>query len=97
MFISFINFYQRFILLFSKIAVPFTSKLKITELLNKLFSKAFKAGINKFVRSGDSKVNKTVVNLFKNNKFRNSIYIPNIRAIGKTIFLTLTLKSLLTI
>ena len=49
--------------------------------------KTFKADDNKVVGSSSNRANKTVVNLFKNNKFRNSTYIPNIGATRKPIFL----------
>ena len=42
---------------------------------------------NKIVTSDDSKANKIVVNLFKNNKSRKLTDMPNIRAIKKFIFL----------
>ena len=50
----------------------------------------FNTSSNKIVRNNSNKTNKTVLNLFKrlkNNKSRNSIYMPNIKAIGKLIFL----------
>ena len=42
---------------------------------------------NKVVDNGGNRTNETVVNLFKNNKFRHLIYIPNIRATRKLNFL----------
>ena len=61
-FIGFANFYQRFILGYSKIVILFTFLLKIIGLSD-LASKAFKANNNKVVDDGDSRANKTIVNL----------------------------------
>ena len=41
---------------------------------------------------GDNRTNKTILNLSKNNKSRNSIYVPNIKAIKELIFLILNTK-----
>ena len=49
--------------------------------------KAFKINNNKVVRI-DNRANETFVNLSKNNKSRNSTYLPNISAINKSIFIT---------
>ena len=87
MFISFANFYQCFIQGFSKIAIWFTSLLKTIRLLD-LTLKAFKADDNKIVGNSGNKANEKVLNLFKNNKSRNSMYIPNIRDIKNFTFLT---------
>ena len=91
MFIGFANFYQHFIKNFSKIATLLTFLLKTIRLSN-LISKALKADDNEVVNSGNVRANKTVVNLSKNNKFRNSIYISNIKAIKKPSFLTSNAK-----
>ena len=59
-------------------------------LINKLFiwlaQKTFKVDNNKVVKI-DGRVNKTVVNLFKNNKSRKLTYMSNIRVIKKPNFL----------
>ena len=60
--------------------------MKITGSSNSA-SKMFRADNNKVVGNSD-RANKTVVNLFKNNKSRNLTYMSNIRAIGKLNFLT---------
>ena len=52
----------------------------------------FKANDNKVVGNNNSKTNEIIVNLSKNNKSRNSIYISNIKAIEELIFLTLNAK-----
>ena len=91
MFINFANFYQHFIQGFSKIAALLKSSLKITKL-SKLAPKVFKADNYKVVDNDNSKTNKTVINLFKNNKFRNFIYISNIRVTRKPTFLTFNTK-----
>ena len=52
----------------------------------------FRVNDNKVVNGGDNKTNKTVVNLSKNKKSRNLIYVLNIRAIKKSNFLTLNAK-----
>ena len=93
-FIGFGNFYQCFIQSFSKIAIPLISMLKITKLFKKLASKSFKAGNNKVVEGGNSRANKIVVNLSKNNKSRTLIYIPNIKAIKKPTFVTSNAKKI---
>ena len=66
------------------------STLKITKSLN-LASKTFRANNNKNVWV-DSRANETVKNSFKNNKFRNLMYMLNIRAIEKLIFLIFNTK-----
>ena len=54
-----------------------------------------KANNNKVVDSDSNyEANKTVVNLFKNNKSRNLIYIPNIKAKEKPIFITPNTKKI---
>ena len=94
MFIGFANFYQCFTQSFSKIALLLTSLLKITRLLNSA-SKTFKIDDNEVVGIDDgSKVNKTIVNLSKNNKSKNLIYILNIKAIRKPIFLIFNAKKI---
>ena len=52
----------------------------------------FKHNENEIVKDSGSETNKTVVNLFKNNKFRNLMYISNIRAIKKPHFLIFNAK-----
>ena len=59
--------------------------------LSNLALKTFRVDDNKVVEI-DGKANKTIINLFKNNKFKNLTYVPNIRAIEKSIFLTLNAK-----
>ena len=59
--------------------------MKSIELLN-LALKAFKIDNDEIVEI-DNKANKIVVNLFKNNKLRNLMHMPNIKAIKKPIFL----------
>ena len=41
-----------------------------------------------------NKANETVINLFKNKKSRILIYIPNIRAIRESTFLTPNVKKI---
>ena len=53
--------------------------------------KTFKADDNKVV-CNNNKANKMVVNLSKNNKFRNLTRLPNIKAIEEPIFLTFNAK-----
>ena len=53
--------------------------------------KIFKAD-NKVVCGGNDRINKTIVNLFKNNKFKNLTYMPNIKTIKKPIFLIFNAK-----
>ena len=55
--------------------------------------KIFKIDNNKVVEVGD-RANKIVVNSFKNNKFWNLMYIPNIKATGKFIFLIFNPKKI---
>ena len=71
--------------------MPLTSLLKIIGLL-KLTLKAFKANNNKFVSNDNSKANKTVMNLSKNNKSKNLTYVPNIRATKRLFFLIPNVK-----
>ena len=59
--------------------------LKTTRLSN-LASKTFRVDNNKVVKDG-KKANKTVINLFKNNKSWNLIYVPNIKFTKKHISL----------
>ena len=59
--------------------------------------KAFKAYNNKVVERNDSEIDEIIIDLFKsmklkNNKFENLMYISNIRAIKKPIFLTPSIK-----
>ena len=67
--------------------------LKTTGLLN-LVLKAFRADDNKIIGDSDNRANKTVVNLSKNNKSKNLMYILNIRAINKSTFLTSNIKKI---
>ena len=53
--------------------------LKTTRLLY-LALKAFRTYNNEIISIGNSRANKMVLNLFKNNKFRNLTYMPNIEA-----------------
>ena len=54
--------------------------------------KTFKGKNNKVVNDNGSRTNETIVNLFKNNKFKNLTYMPNIGVIEKPIFLTFNAK-----
>ena len=47
---------------------------------------------NEVVDSGDSKTNKTIINLSKNNKSKDSTYLPNIRTTKKSTFLIYNTK-----
>ena len=92
-FISFANFYRRFIQGFSRIAAPLASILKTTGS-SKLAPKTFKAGNNKVVGGGGGgKVDKTVVNLLKNEKSKKLTYVPNVEATGESNFLTSNAKN----
>lgn len=51
-------------------------------------TKALKTNHNKFVDLNNNKANKMVINLFKNNKFKNFTYISKIAVIKKLTFLT---------
>ena len=90
-FIGFANFYWRFIQNFSKIALSFIFLLKITESLDS-FSKTFKIDDDEIVNRSNSRIYEIIVNLSKNNKFRKSMHMPNIGAIGESNFLTLNAK-----
>ena len=81
-FIGFANFYWRFIRGFNRIVALLTSLLKIIGLSN-LASKTFRANDNELVGGNSDRANKTVMNLFKNNKFRNLTCMPNIGATGE--------------
>ena len=87
MFIGFANFYWRFIQGFIRIAASLTFLLKTTESLE-LAPKAFRANDNEVFGDGDGTANETVVNLSKNEIFRKSTHMPNIKATGKSNFLT---------
>ena len=65
--------------------------LKTTRSSQKSASRAFRADDNEVVEVGD-RANKTVVNLSKNEKSRNSTYMSNIRATRKPNFLTPNVK-----
>ena len=54
--------------------------------------KAFKADDNEVIGDSGSKTNGIIVNLAKNKKFRNLIYILNLRAIGEPNFLIFNSK-----
>ena len=54
----------------------------------------FKIDNNEIVGDNDSRTNKTVVNLFKNNKSKNLIYMPNIEAMMELIFLIFNAKKI---
>ena len=81
-FIGFANFYWRFILGFSRIALSFIFLLKTTRLFEKLAPKIFKVDDNKIVNDNGSKINKTSVNLSK-----NLTHVPNIDVKKQLIFL----------
>ena len=68
--------------------------LKTIRLLN-LALKVLKTNDNKVVDNNGCRANKMVMNLFKNNKSRNLICIPNIKAIKKPTFLTPNTKKIL--
>ena len=89
-FISFDNFYRCFIQSFSKIAVPFTSMLKITKLFE-LALKAFRVDDEIVGSINSDGANKTVVDLSKSKKSKNDkSKIPiriNIGAIEEPSFL----------
>ena len=92
-FIGFANFYQRFILGFSRIAPPLTSILKTSESPKELARKVFRADINEVVGGGGGRADETVRNLSKskkskNNKSENSTRVPNIGATEEPTFLT---------
>ena len=59
--------------------------------------KIFRANDNKIINGGGSKIKKTVMNLCKNDKSRNLMHLPNIRAIREPSFLILILRKFLTI
>ena len=67
--------------------------MKITEWSN-LALNIFKTDYDEVVSSGGNRANETVVNLSKNNKSKNLICIPNIRALEKFIFLIPNLKKI---
>ena len=62
--------------------------LKTTRSSKKLALKTFKADDIKIVDDSNGRANETIVNLFKNKKFRNLICIPNNGAIEEPNFLT---------
>ena len=53
---------------------------------------AIRADNYKVVSDSSGRVNEMVVNLFKNNKYKNLIYMPNIKIIEELPFLTLNTK-----
>ena len=85
MIISFVNFYQYFIQGYSKIAVLFAFLLKIPRLSN-LALKVLKTNNNTVFSDSNSKTNKIIVKLSKNNKSKKLTYMPNIKTIKKTYF-----------
>ena len=85
MLIRFVNFYWHFIQGFSRIAALLTLLLKVT-ILSDSALKAFRADNNEIVEVG-GRANRTVINLSKNKKFRNSTCVPNIGAIEELNFL----------
>ena len=93
-FITFVNFYQHFILGFSRIAALSTLILKITGLFIESFPRVFKASHNEVVENSNSKANKIVVDLSKskNKKSKKLTHMPNIIAMWKSNFLTLNAK-----
>ena len=94
MFIGFVNFYQRFIQDFSRIAAPLISMLKIIGLLKKLALRAFKVGNNEVVRGGGSRADETIVDssTSKNEKYKKLTRVLNIGAIREPNFLTSNAK-----
>ena len=81
------NFYRHFIQGFSKITALLTSLLKTIGSSEKLALKVFRADDNEVVKV-DSRANETVVNLFQNNKSKNSTCKSNIGATKEPNFLT---------
>ena len=75
-FIDFVNFYQRFIQGFSRIAVLLISLLKTIGLSEELALKMFRADNNEVV-GVDDRANKMVVNLSKNKKSSTSINVSS--------------------
>ena len=67
-FISFANFYRRFIRGFSRIAAPLTLMLKTTGSSKESTPKAFKADANEVVGGGGNRVNEMVKNSSKSKK-----------------------------
>ena len=68
--------------------------LKTTKLSKKLAPKAFKADDDKIASDNSNKTNETVVNLSKNNKSKNLMYMPNIGVTRKLIFLISNTKKI---
>ena len=68
--------------------------LKTIGLFEEIVPKAFRAGNDEVVRGGDSRADKTIVDLSKskNKKSKKLTYIPNIGATKKSNFLTLNAK-----
>ena len=88
MFISFANFYKRFIQDFSKIAALLTFLLK-SNRSSKWAPKVFKANDNEVVSDDDSRADRTVINLFINEKSKKLTPFPNIGATKEPKILTL--------
>ena len=82
-FIGFANFYQRFIQGFSRIAASLTSMLKKIRSSKELALKTLRADNGEVVGDVRGKANETIRNLS-----RKLGRVPNIRAIGKSDFLT---------
>ena len=63
--------------------------------LSNLVLNVFRTNDNEFVTANDGIANETVINLsnkLKNNKSRNLMYVPNIKAMRKSIFLIFNAK-----
>ena len=87
-FISFANFYRRFIQGFSRIAALLTSMLKTIRSSETSAPRIFRADNDEIVKDGGGRANETIVDLSKNEKSRKSTRMPNIRATRKSNFLT---------
>ena len=94
MFIGFVNFYQRFIRGFNKIAAPLTLILKTIGLFEESAPIALRAGNDKVVKDDSSRTDKMVVDSSKskNEKFQKLIRISNIKATRESNFLTSNAK-----
>ena len=68
--------------------------LKTTRLFKELAPRPFRTSSNEVVRSGDSRADKTIVDLFKpkNEKSKKLMCMPNIGAIREHNFLILNAK-----
>ena len=72
----------------SRIAIPLNFLFKTTRLSENLTPKVFRADDNNNISVYNNKTDETIMNLSK-----NWTYVPNIRAIGKLIFLTPNAKN----